>query len=160
MQTWVVFNYRSLWEIYNSVSKANEAAAKYDKAIVRPFDYGEGDKVVIRDGEVVTIVRPATSVTGAMGYKVQGAKHGDFIAEKEVKGLAATTPWKDYFSHLVQVALAIGEEKRDLTEAEYKAYESEGGGDIVDDFCNNLTDKDVENFVTWARAVAARGKAK
>lgn len=91
MQTWVVFNYKSLWEIYDSVTKANEEAAKHDEAIVRPFDYGEGDKVVTRGGEVVTIVRPAMSVTGAMGYKVQGSKYGDFIAEKEVNGLAATT---------------------------------------------------------------------
>lgn len=160
MKSWVAWNGRYLWEVRDTEKAALACAARHKDASVKGFEYGKGDKVITRDGEVVTIDHPARSVTGGIGYAVYGAKHGDFVLKEDIKGLVPTIPWKDHFSHLVQVAVAIGEEKRDLTEAEYKAYEGEGGGDIVDDFCNNLTDKDVENFVNWARAVAARGKGE
>lgn len=156
MKSWVVYNGGYLWAVRNTEEAAKALAARHNDAKVRGFLYGEGDKVTSKHYETLTIIRPAKSVTGAFGYMVKGAKHGDFIAEEDVVGLVSTTSWKEWFAHLVQVAVAIAEEKRDLTEAEYNAYEADGGGDMVDDFFDNLTAEDADNFVKWARGIAAR----
>lgn len=156
MKSWVVYNNGYLWTERDTEKAAKAFAARHDDAKIMGFLYGAGDKVTSKDGETFTIIRPVQSVTGAIGYMVKGAKHGDFIAEDDIVGMVPTTSWKEWFAHLVQVAVDIAEEKRDLTEAEYNAYEADGGGDIVDDFFDNLTAEDADNFAKWARGIAAR----
>lgn len=84
------------------------------------------------------------------------AEHCDFEEVKEVKDGAI--PWKEWFAHLIQVAFDIASEKRDLTGKEYEEYETDGGGNIVDDFYANFTEQDAQEFLDWVSKIASRKK--
>jgi len=82
-KTWVAYDNLYLWAERKTEEAAKAVAARFPNAAVKGFKFVEGDEVKSRLGEILTVIRPATSVTGAFGYKVSGGKW-EFYSEDDV----------------------------------------------------------------------------
>lgn len=79
---------------------------------------------------------------------------GDIISCFESK----PTPWKDWLAHLLEVAYEIATERRDLTDEEYGAYESDSGM-LADELAHKITDVDVDKIISLVNEIKNRKEA-